>query len=269
MKFNVLLINMKKNPERLEFMTNQLNSLEIPFFVQEGVDGKTHDFSYIYDDTLAKKINGSSLSNVERGCAVSHKYALEKSLLEDCEYTLILEDDVELPTNFKKIIDEELKRRSEGKTNWEYLSFNYPTVGIKFIRLWAFLLSEQFRKYPSLELYLKIPIYFIKFVGISFISFFEGIRNYIYSKIYTYGTPSLFFRPMYLAGCYLVTKKGAQKILSINEKIVYPADRIQNVARIKKNLKLYWFVPLVVKQRRDKFESTMYNNKDYIFNKYD
>lgn len=260
---------MKKNPERLDFMSKQLNLLGIPFSIQEGVDGKTYDFSSAYDEELSKKLNNSPLSDVERGCAMSHRQALEKAAFGETEYTLILEDDVELPLQFKKIIDEELQKRDSKVTHWEYLSFNYPTVGLKFIRLWVFLLTEQFKKYPSVELYLKIPLYFFKFIGISIVSLLEGARNYVYSKIYIHGAPSLFFRPMYLAGCYLVTKKGAQKMLSMNEKIVYPADRIQNVARIKKNLKLYWFVPLVVRQRRDKFESTMYNNKDYVFSKYD
>lgn len=269
MKFKAFLINMKKNPERLEFMTNQLNSLGIPFSIQEGVDGKTYDFGTIYDDALAKKLNGNPLADVEKGCALSHRYVIQKSVDEKIEYALVLEDDVELPKNFKEIIDEEIQNRELKKTSWEYLSFNYPTVGIKFIRLWLFLLSEQFKKYPTKKLYSKIPLYIIKFILISLLSLAEGARNYLYSKLYTYGKPSLFIRPMYLAGCYLITQEGVKKILSINEKLVYPADRIQNIARITKGLKLTWFVPLIVKQRRDKFESTMYNNKDYAFEKYD
>jgi glycosyl transferase family 25 len=269
MKFKAFLINMKKNPERLEFMSRQLNSLNIPFDVQEGVDGKVYDFSYVYDEALAKKSNGNPLVDVEKGCALSHRYALQKSVDEEIEYALILEDDVELPKNFKDIIDEVIQKRYLKKTTWEYLAFNYPTVGIKFIRLWIFLLSQQFKKNPTIKLYLKIPLYFSKFIIITLISLVEGLRDILYTKIYKYGTPSFFIRPMYLAGCYLVTTSGAKKILSINEKLVYPADRIQNVARIKKGLRLRWFVPLIVKQRRDKFESTMYQNKDYVFSKYD
>ncbi len=269
MKFKIFLINMKKSPERLEFMSNQLHSLGLPFFIQEGIDGKTFDFKDVYDERLSTKLNGSPLALVEKGCAMSHKLILEKSFSEELDYVLVLEDDVELPSNFEQILDEELNKRENKKTTWEYLAFNYPTVGLKFIKLWLFLLKEQFIKTPSLFLYTKTPIYFIKFLVIVMFSIFEGSRDIIYKKIYKYGRPAKFYRPLYLAGCYLVTKEGIKKLLNVQEKLIYPADRIQNIARVKKGLKLFHFVPLVVKQRRDKFESTMYQNKDYVFSKYD
>ena len=100
-------------------------------------------------------------------------------------------------------------------------------------------------------------------------SIIEGLRDRFYRKLYTYGKPARFYRPLYLAGCYLATKEGIKKLLATQEKLIYPADRIQNIARIKKGLKLFHFVPIIVKQRRDKFESTMYQNKDYVFSKYD
>ena len=269
MKFEAFLINMKGNPERLAYMSRQLNNLGIPFAIQEGTDGKTYNFKNEYNEALSKKLNGSVLSPGERGCALSHRRILEKILEEHVDYALILEDDIELPGTFKGALDEVLRQRASGETNWEYLAFNYPSVGIKFIRLWIFLLFEQFRKNPSIGLFLKIPIFCIKFFGISLFSAFEGIRDARFKKIYKYGKPARFYRPLYLAGCYLVTNRGAQKLLSINTKLVYAADRIQNVARVKKGLKLFAFVPLLVKQRRDKFESTIYQNKNYQYEKYD
>ncbi|MFH1188276.1 MAG: glycosyltransferase family 25 protein [bacterium] len=269
MKFKTFLINMKKSPERLVFMTNQLQTLGMPFEIQEGIDGRTYDFSVIYDEAMSLRLNGSPLAAVEKGCALSHKSVLEQAFREQLDYVLILEDDVELPSNFKQILDEELHKREFKETNLEYLSFNYPTVGLKFIKLWLFLLQEQFKKRPTTALYFRIPLYGIKFVGIVIFSIVEGSRDMIYKKIFLHGKPARFYRPMYLAGCYLVTREGIEKLLSVQEKLIYPADRIQNVARIRKGLKLFHYVPLVVKQRRDKFESTMYQNKDYIFSQYD
>ena len=269
MKFKIFLINMKKSPERLAFMSNQLKSLGLPFSLQEGVDGKVYDFKEVYDEESSMRLNGASLAPVEKGCALSHRLAFEKAIAEDVEYTLILEDDVELPLTFKKIFDEVLSKRDSKKTDWEYLSFNYPTVGLKFVKLWLFLLKEQFTKNPSFILYIKIPLYIIKFLLIVVFSVYEGLRDALYKKLYAYGKPTHFYRPLYLAGCYLVTKEGVKKLLSVQKKIIYPADRIQNVARIKKGLKLFHFVPLIVKQRRDKFESTMYQNNDYVFSEYD
>lgn len=273
MKFKVFLINMKKSPERLEFMSNQLRALGIPFEIQEGIDGKIYNFAGLYDETLSLKLNGSSLASVEKGCALSHKLILKKAFEEQLDYVLILEDDVELPLNFKQILNEELNKRDTGKTGWEYLSFNYPTVGLKFIKLWLFLLQEQFKKKTISNPYLKIPLYVVKFIGIVIFSMVEGLRDVLYKKIYSHGTPARFYRPMYLAGCYLITKGGVKKLRSVQKKLIYPADRVQNVAQIKNGLKLFHYVPLIVKQRRDKFKSTMFDysksSKEYIYSNYD
>jgi len=259
---------MKKSPERLAFMSKQLTDLDMDFTVQEGIDGMTHNFNDIYDEQLSKRLNDSPLVPVEKGCALSHRLILEKIVEEKLDYALILEDDVGLPPDFKKILDHELEKRTRNETTWEYLSFNYPSVGLKFIKLWLFLLSEKFSKNKSPWLYLKIPLYAIKFVVIVSMSLFEGARDNFYKK-YKRGKPALFYRPMYLAGCYLVTQEGAQKLLSVNTKLVYPADRIQNIARMQKKLKIFWYVPLIVKQKRNVFKSTMYDNKNYVFEKYD
>jgi glycosyl transferase, family 25 len=269
MRFKTFLINMKRSPERLQFMSAQLGKLGIPFAVQEGIDGRTHDFGGIYDETLSMKANGAPLADVEKGCALSHRNILETVIAEDLEYALIMEDDVELPDDFKRILDAELIRHQAGQETWEYLAFNYPTVGYKFVKLWLFLLAEQFRKHPTAGLYLRIPLFAVKFAAIVLMSVFEGARDYMYRRLHVPGEPARFYRPMYLAGCYLVTRKGAEKLLRVQHKIIYPADRVHNVARVKYGLRLFWFVPRIVRQRRDRFESTMYENKDYVFEKYD
>lgn len=269
MTCRIFVINMKKSAERLAFMSEQLSRLGLSFEIQMGIDGKTHEFGDMYDEESSERLNGTPLALVEKGCALSHRLILERIVSEHIPYTLILEDDVELPTQFKDALAQELEKQKEGKAVWEYLAFNYPTVGWKFVKLWLFLLTEQFKKRPSTTLYAKLPVFFIKFLGILAVSLFEGLRDMLYKKLFTYGAPARFYRPMYLAGCYLVTEAGAKKLLEVQTKLIYPADRIQNIARVKKGLKLFWFVPLLVKQRRDKFESTMYQNKDYVFEKYD
>jgi GR25 family glycosyltransferase involved in LPS biosynthesis len=257
MKFKAIVINMKNNPERLAFMTKQLADNNIDFVIQVGVDGSTYDFSQEYDDEDYKKHNGgSSLSKGERGCALSHKRSIEGMLNDNCDHALIMEDDVELPDNFKKIIEQELNNRSLGKTRWDYLSFNYPSVGVKAIILWLFLFTTMWGRQRGVMKYVKLPMYFIKFTLISSMSLCEKVRDSLYKKIYTYGAPALFFRPLYLAGCYLVTKEGAKKLLEMQgNKILYSADRLPNMARVKKGLKFYAFVPHSVIQRRDRFQS--------------
>lgn len=260
---------MEESTDRRVFMSDQLTKQRINFEICKAIDGKTYDFINVYDEELSLHVNGKNLSPAEKGCALSHRLVLEKAVQENLDYTLILEDDVEVPPFFKDVLSQELKKRDLGETSWDYLAFNYPTVGIKYVRLWLFLYFDMLNKDKNIIQLLKIPIYFIKFLVVAIFSIFEGLRDSLSHKLYKYGKPARFYRPMYLAGCYLITREGIRKILSVSDKIIYAADRIQNIAQSKKGLRLSHFVPLVVRQRRDKFESTMNVNKGYIFNKYD
>ncbi|MBP9782767.1 MAG: glycosyltransferase family 25 protein [Candidatus Pacebacteria bacterium] len=258
--FSAFVINMKRNPERLDFMTKQLDAADIEFSVQEGFDGKTYDFSKEYDESAAIILNGSTLTPSEKGCALSHRRILETITQKNIEYTLILEDDVEIPTNFKSII-EELIINNKKKKVWEYLSFNYPYVGLRYIQLWLYLMKNKYKEDRTLSNILKTPIYFFKFILVSIFSLYEGFREHFYKKKSHTGKPVTFYRPLYLAGCYLIHQEGAKKILSLGGKIIYPADRVQNIARFKKNLRVRAFCPMIVRQRRDKFKSTL-NDQD-------
>lgn len=60
------------------------------------------------------------------------------------------------------------------------------------------------------------------------------------------------------AGAYLITNKGAKKLLSVHEKILYLADRLPIVARKKVNLKFKIYTPLVVKQLKEVFDSNLH-----------
>jgi GR25 family glycosyltransferase involved in LPS biosynthesis len=69
MNYKTILINLKKDTDRLEFMTKQLNKLEIPFIRLEAVNGKEYmekDGSE-YDDREAIKQLGRSATLGEIG----------------------------------------------------------------------------------------------------------------------------------------------------------------------------------------------------------
>lgn len=252
---------MKKSPDRLAFMSEQLNKQKLDFTLQEGFDGATYNF-----EGLCSKRGSGSMTPREKAIALSHRTILENVKLEGLDYALILEDDVELPYNFKEIIDLEISKRAKNITKWEYLSFNYPTVGLHFIRLWLFLFLKMFKDNTSILFYFKTPFYLFKFIFIVIISIFEKIREEIYKKLYKNGKASHFYRPLYLAGCYLINKKGLDKLLLLNNQITYTADELPNIARIKCGLKFYAFVPLLVKQRRDKFYSNLSADQAFYFN---
>jgi GR25 family glycosyltransferase involved in LPS biosynthesis len=257
MNYRTFVINMKRNPERLEFMTSQLHTADITFEIQHAVDGKLYDFSREYNERHAIACNGVPLSAAEKGCALSHRMIHEKMIRENMAYALILEDDVALPKNFKKIVEKAIQENNSKKTTWEYLTFNYPYVGIRHVRLWLFLCKNMFKNNISFVQILKLPMYVAKFLLISMYALFEGAREHLVKKYHPDGKPVYFYRPLYLAGCYVLTYSGAQKIMSLEDPLTYTADRVPNVARIKKELRWRAFCPMIVPQRRDLFKSTL------------
>jgi len=265
MKLKTILINLDRNPERLKFMSKQLKEQGIEFERLQAIDGRSYVFSKVYDESLCIKKNGHPMTNGEKGCALSHINAYEEFLNSNSDYLLVLEDDIELPLDFFRVLDEVISNRDSGKESWEYLTFNYPAVGTIRLKLWMFSIYRIFVNGNKLMFFLNVPIFLIKFFILSIFSFFEKIRERIYVRIFRFGKPALFFRPLYLAGAYLVTRNGAKKLLNASQRsIIYPADRLPNIARVRNGLKFYAFVPLLVRQRRDLFESTLAQTNDFL-----
>ena len=87
----------------------------------------------------------------------------------------------------------------------------------------------------------------------------EGLRNYYYNTLYKvskgkYGICIVnFYRPLYLASAYIITKEGAEKLLKINTPISLTADRLPNYARA--NMRAV--SPLITEQQREIFDSNI------------
>ena len=132
----VLYINLEKDIERRNFMEQQLKELGFEYERIPAVDGRVLseiEVSELYDSQTSIKYNKKDLTRGEIGCALSHKKCHE--IARDYEYTLILEDDVALPKNFKEIVDKQVAKNN-AKKRWDYLQFDYPQVGKIFIRSW-------------------------------------------------------------------------------------------------------------------------------------
>ncbi len=261
------VINLNKDTERMSFMQKQLEFLEISFDRFSAIHGKEYGFGDEYDEAKAVIKNGKSLSLGELGCALSHRQIYEKIINENIDYALVFEDDIEiqdiLPINFKEIIKIEIEKNENKKLSqkWEYVSFDYPKPGIFFIKHYFVSLILNYNlniKQKSILNKIKyLAVSFIKYTFVILMSTFEGVRNFIFLNIFKKGKALNFYRPLYFAGCYLITNSGAKKLLEISNPIVYAADRVQNRARVEKNLKFKAFCPLVVDQKREKFKSNI------------
>lgn len=252
MNFQVYVINLKKDIGRLDHMKEQFQEQKIDFVRIEAVDGKTEDTTDAYDNLGSLQKNGYSLSPGEIGCSLSHKKCWEK-LLKDYEkigtpYALVCEDDIEINTrNFKKIIDTCIEE-NEVKKTWDYLQFNYQEPGLSWIHAWFVQVRNAFFNKKSFSLKVSFAVTsLIKLPFIFIIGFLEFLRNTFYRGAVN------FHRDTYLTGAYLVHIDGAKKLLSMSEKIIYPADKIHNEAKKIVGLRVQCYCPSIVSQNRKKF----------------
>jgi GR25 family glycosyltransferase involved in LPS biosynthesis len=264
MEYKVLVINLERNPERLSFMREQFQKIGIGFERFPAIEGSKYNFNLEYPKLMRVGDNNGVFQPLGViGCALSHKKALELIVKSEQNFGLIMEDDVEVSPDFKIIIEKEIRKRKNNHTSWEYLTFNYPTPGWKSIALWLFLVKRHFLKNSrNITMWLKLPVLLIKFLIVSCVYVYEGLRNNLF-KIFNLGKPVKFYRDLYLAGCYLVTQEGAKKLISMNDELMYTADELPNVARKKNDLKFYAYVPHVARQKREDFPSILTGGQDF------
>jgi GR25 family glycosyltransferase involved in LPS biosynthesis len=250
----IFYINMEKHVDRKTFIEEQCNRFSLVCIRQNGVDGRSLTEKEL--ETLSPKETSISLNKKELlpgevGCALSHREIYEKMIEQSIPYAVIIEDDVTLPKEFKTIVEDLVKKHAHNPS-WDYIAFDYTEPGIPYLLFWLRSIKIRTSQIPYTK---RIPLMLvacIKFIYILPLSFFEGLRNY-YKKWNP--SPVIFLRPLYLAGCYLITLNTAKILRDINTPIVYPADKVQNQARIKKGLKLRAYAPKIVGQEKLRFGS--------------
>ena len=253
--FTTFVINLDRDTERMQFMHEQLTRLGIQYQRHSAILGKEYSPTIQeYDEVRALAEGGHALLPGEIGCALSHAQVLEKIVTEKIPFALVLEDDVSLPINFKHILEKEI---AHSRKNWEYLLFDYVVVGLPFLRQWFSSVcinsSKRWRE-NRVRAILWTAAAIVKGIYIVPLSLFEGFRN-SYKK--SSPGPVTFLRPLYFAGAYLVSLKGAEKLLSLAKPVVYTADQLPNKARVLKSLKFRGYAPQVVFQQKKTFGSSI------------
>lgn len=109
----IYLINLDRRPDRLEFMTSQLNKLGLTFERVAAIDGGN-------DDDIGFPNDHPRLAKQEFACYLSHITCWEKLLDSGEERCLILEDDVILSPDLPEIITrQKLFKHKFGATRLE------------------------------------------------------------------------------------------------------------------------------------------------------
>lgn len=102
----IYVISLKGAQERRAFMSEQLDTLGLPFRFYDAVDGRGWDVPahLSYDKAKRRAFFGKDLSGGEMGCLLSHRAIYEKMLREGTPEVLVLEDDAILHADLPKVL---------------------------------------------------------------------------------------------------------------------------------------------------------------------
>lgn len=216
-----------------------MKKLGLEFQFVEGKLGTDPEILAACDDALAIKEHGKVLMPGEKGCAYAHKSVYEKMLRENIPYALVLEDDVLLHDNFRVV----LEKITKGRMDFDWLSLEYAKIGLPFIKAWLIASGKMIKKNPFFFFYalLKFPFIFI-------LSLFESMRSFLAQQFPVLAGPKIFYRPMYNAGAYIITKEGIEKMMPLLTPLRFSADRTPSQARIRTGLVQRWYVPRTAHQ---------------------
>jgi glycosyl transferase, family 25 len=99
---SVLVINLKKRPDRLEKIQKRLSQLGVEWENIEAIDGQNCEESVLNISTKIGEIG--FLSNNTRACSASHYKVWKVLISRKVNYGIVLEDDVELSDEFKDLL---------------------------------------------------------------------------------------------------------------------------------------------------------------------
>lgn len=99
---NIYIINLKSSEQRKNVISRQLQDLDLSHEFIDAIDGRLLTSHELNKSTTE---NNYAFLPGEIGCALSHQKIYAKMIDENISEALILEDDVILNDNFKKIIE--------------------------------------------------------------------------------------------------------------------------------------------------------------------
>ncbi len=211
------VINLDRNPERMQEIGSRLESLGIAYERVCAVDGAA-----LSEDERRRSVrgfrwlcaNGERVRGPQIGCALSHKAIYEKMIKEDIPACCILEDDAVLGSAARKVLDE-VERFLDSE------------------RAQVVLLSDH-----SEDIQGQAP-------SIDDVEKLAGDEVSIESREGEWG-----------AEAYCITKAAARRILAGNYPLVVPCDSWRRFRRLG-YVELYGSHPPVAMQNRADFKSNI------------
>lgn len=121
----IFLINLDRSPDRLQFMENQLNKLNLPFERISAVDGRSLNMNRVDEFAIRSKVEEwkDLLTPNMIACSLSHYHIYKKMVEENIEMALILEDDIELGKELPAVLNN-IENNGLNKTDVFLLYFH-------------------------------------------------------------------------------------------------------------------------------------------------
>jgi glycosyl transferase, family 25 len=238
----IFVINLETSINRREYMVNQFKKLNInkyEFF--KAVNGKLlseDDLNTHYEKEKSSKLY-RPLGLGEIGCALSHVNVAKEIIYRNLPFAIILEDDVLLTNEFKKILPN---------------LYKLDNINFDFIMLGAFTSNEfwngklKTKNTPSHITELRSVIYLDKPES--------SLTNEIYLHKPHHPTHSIDF--IHGTHGYIMSKSGAEKVIKFNYPVFLESDNVWNF--YNNEVSLLIINPLVCHQNMEDFVSLL--NKD-------
>lgn len=123
----VFIINLKKDQEKRQHITDLCRQHQIDFEIIPAVNGKALDEKYVqtvyYENASVRNI-GRSMSRGEIGCALSHRHIYETMISEGIDVALVLEDDID----FDEDLPDLLHRIDEFPDDWDVVLLGHHSA---------------------------------------------------------------------------------------------------------------------------------------------
>ena len=120
-----LVINLDGSDQRWADASSQLDAAGLNFERLAAVDarGQSPESFAQYDEKRAFDFYGRAMTGGEIGCYLSHLKCAKRLLDSDCDYALVLEDDVALAENFTQILQTLIQNLDAGVApDWELIN---------------------------------------------------------------------------------------------------------------------------------------------------
>jgi GR25 family glycosyltransferase involved in LPS biosynthesis len=194
-KVGIFIINLKKRPDRLSFIKNEIEKRGIfDYNIVSAVDGhqlsKNELNSLIDNEKLSNVFGSPQMTPGEIGCSASHNLIYKKIISEGYSHALILEDDVALGNNLSHF--------------WETVKNEENMPSFDIVQLGFYLNHDQSMSTNETDC----------FIGNVRLHKFANDRSIV---------------PIWGTYAYLISNRGARKMLACNEKINFVMDHPWNL----------------------------------------